>query len=153
MLIQLDSPGAVLSTVDLDVLAFKLSHARVPVVVWIGPSGARAYGGAVRLVEAAAITGMAPGTGVGRFTGRCPPCPPGDPLHTPRSFSASQAVARHAVDTVAPTLGDFIVGLDGHPVGGHPNLSTARVVQRNGQPRREPSVQVRFAKLALVPGS
>ncbi|MCU1448202.1 MAG: hypothetical protein JWP02_372, partial [Acidimicrobiales bacterium] len=129
----------------------KISHASVPVAVWVGPSGARAYGGAVRLVQAAAVTGMAPGTRVGRFTTPCPLCPPGDVLRTGRSLSPSQAVAGHAVDTVAPTLGDFIVGLDGHPVPGHPNLSTARVVQRNGQPRREPSVQVRFAKLALVP--
>jgi membrane-bound serine protease (ClpP class) len=151
LLIQLDSPGAVVSGVDLDALASEVSHASVPVAVWIGPSGTRAYGGAVRLVQAASVTGMAPGTRVGRFAGRCPLCPRGDVLRTGRSLSPSQAVALHAVDTVAPTLGDFIVGLDGHPVPGHPDLSTARVVQRDGQPRREPSVQVRFAKLALVP--
>ena len=151
LVIQLDSPGSVLSGDDLDVLAFRISHARVPVTVWIGPSGARAYGGAVRIVHAAAITGIAPGSHVGRFRGRCPLCPPDDPLRTQRSLSASAAVRAHAVDNAAPTLGDFIVGLNGHPVAGHPNLSTARVVTRNGNPRLAPTVDVRFAKLGLLP--
>jgi len=132
LLIQLDSPGAVVSSSALDALAAKLRDASVPVAVWIGPSGARASGGAIRLVRAAEITGIAPGSRLG-------------------TLSASQAVSRKAVGSVAPTIGDFIVGLDGHPVAGHPDLSTAKVVQKNGQPRREPSVEVRFAKLALIP--
>jgi membrane-bound serine protease (ClpP class) len=152
LVIQLDSPGSVLSAGQLDVLAFRVSHARIPVTVWIGPSGARAHGGAVRLVRPAAITGIAPGSHVGRFTGRCPLCASDDPLHTKRSLSASQAVRAHAVDNDAPTLGDFIVGMNGHPVPGHPNLSTARQVNPNGRgPRLEPTVNVRFAKLGLLP--
>src|SRR5437763_9530932 len=99
LVIQLDSPGSVVSGRDLDVLAFRVAHARVPVTVWIGPSAARATGGAVRLVEAAAITGIAPGSHVGRFRGPCPLCPPGDPLRASRSLSSSQAVAARAADT------------------------------------------------------
>jgi membrane-bound serine protease (ClpP class) len=59
-------------------------------------------------------------------------------------------VARKAADLISPTIGDFIVDLDGRMVNGQA-LQTARVVQRSGQPRREPSVDVRFAKLALIP--
>jgi len=130
LVIQLDSPGSLLSRTDLDVLAFHISHAAVPVTVWVGPSGAHASGGAVRLVQAAAISGVAPAGRVGHL-------------------SSTQAVRAHAVDNAAPTLGDFIVGLNGRQVGGH-TLSTARVVTRNGQPRLEPTVQVRFAKLGLL---
>jgi membrane-bound serine protease (ClpP class) len=149
LVIQLDSPGTLVSGHDLDVLTARLAHASVPVAVWVGPSGARAYGGAVSLLQAAGIAGVSPGSHVGRFTGRCAGCQARSGLRTPRALSASEAAARQAVETVAPTLGDFIVDLDGRTVGNH-RLSTARVVQRGGQPRREPAVDVRFAKLALV---
>jgi membrane-bound serine protease (ClpP class) len=131
LVIQLDSPGSLLSTRDLGRLTARVRTARVSVAVWIGPSGAEAKGGALALVRAADIKGMSPGSALG-------------PL------SSSQAVARKAVDNLAPTLGDFIVDLDGRTVGNR-QLSTARVVERGGQPRREPSAQVRFAKLALIP--
>lgn len=131
LIIQLDSPGSLLSTRDLGKLATRVRTARVPVAVWIGPSGAEAKGGALTLVRAADLKGMAPRSSLGRL-------------------SSSQALARKAVDNLAPTIGDFIVDLDGRTVGGE-QLSTARVVERGGQPRREPSARVRFAKLALIP--
>jgi len=131
LVVQLDSPGSLLSSRDLAKLTTRVRDSQVPVAVWIGPSGAEAKGGALALVRAADVKGMAPRSSLG-------------PL------SSSQALARKAVDNLAPTIGDFIVDLDGHSVAGR-QLSTARVVQRNGQPRREPSVQVRFAKLALIP--
>lgn len=148
LVVQLNSPGAVLSGAQLDELAFRVSHAPVPVAVWVGPSGARAYGGAVRLVRAAATSGMATGTRVGRFRDECRLCPPDDPLLTGASLSAAEARRRLAIDTVAPTLGDFIVEQNGRQLGAR-QLETARVVTRDGQPRREPIAQVRFAKLSL----
>ena len=146
LVIQLDSPGAVVSDAKVDGLASRLARATVPVAVWVGASGARAYGGAARLADAAGIVGIAPGSHIGR----CPRCLLRPGLRTMRSLSSSQASATKAVDMASPTIGDFIVDLDGRTVGGHV-LSTARVVQRAGQPRREPSVDVRFAKLALIP--
>ena len=126
LVIQLDSSGAVASPKRLDALVQRIRHASVPVAVWVGPSGAVARGDATRLVAAAAIVGQAPGS---RMRPRTVPT-------TARVF--------------APTLGDFIVGLDSRTVGDH-TLATAKVVQRGDQPRREPSVRVRFAKLGLVP--
>ncbi len=149
LVIQLDSTGSLLSDVELDELAFRVTHAAVPVAVWVGPSGARAFGGAVRLVRAAAVSGMATGTRIGRFADECPLCPADDPLLTPRTLSADEALRRQAVDTVAPTLGDFIVEQHGQQLGGR-QLETARVVERDGEPRREPIAQVRFAKLSLL---
>jgi len=144
LVIQLDSPGALIDRTSLDVLAFRLSHARVPVAVWVGPSGSRAYGGANRLVAAAALAGMAPGTHVGKNPGG----PRGSPLSVPRALGADQARAGGATGVVAPTLGEFIVGLDGQTVGGRV-LSTARVVNQGQNQRREASGNVRFAKLGI----
>jgi membrane-bound serine protease (ClpP class) len=149
LVIQLDSPGSLLSDQKLSELTFRISHSGIPVGVWVGPTGSRAYGGAVRLVRAAATSGMATGTRVGRFRGECALCPPGDPLLTGASLSADEAARREAVGGVAPTLGDFIVEQHGRQVGGR-QLETARVVTRDGTPRREPVAQVRFAKLGLL---
>ena len=146
LVVQLDSPGDLLSTSQLNALTHRLAGAAVPVAVWVGASGARAYGGGARLADVAPVVGIAPGSHIGQ----CPDCRVRPGLRTTRSLSAGRAAARKAVDLISPTIGDFIVDLDGRTVNGH-TLQTARVVQRGGQPRREPSVDVRFAKLALLP--
>ena len=145
LVLQLDSPGDLLSAGQLNALTSELTRATVPVAVWVGASGSRVYGGAARLADAADIVGIAPGSRLGQ----CRTCRMRPGLRTPRSLSAGQAVARKAADLVSPTIGDFIVDLDGRTVHGQ-TLQTARVVQRGGQPRRQPSVDVRFAKLALL---
>ena len=146
LVVQVDSPGDLLSAGRLNALTSKLARATVPVAVWIGESGSRAAGGAARLADVAGIVGIAPGSHIGQ----CPTCRVRPALRTARALSAGPAVARKAADLIAPTIGDFIVDLDGRTVNGHA-LHTARVVERGGQPRREPSVNVRFAKLALLP--
>ena len=62
MVIQLNSTHTVVSQEALDRLALRLSHAKIPVAVWVGPSGARAYEGAASLVRVAGISGMAQGS-------------------------------------------------------------------------------------------
>jgi len=146
LVIQVDSPGDLLSSSQLSRLTSRVARASVPVAVWVGESGAVAHGGAARLADVAPVVGIAPGSHVGE----CPDCQVRRGLRTTRSLSASQALARKAVDLISPTIGDFIVDLDGRTVNGHV-LQTARVVQRGNQPRREPSVSVRFAKLSLIP--
>ncbi|MGH9226839.1 MAG: NfeD family protein [Acidimicrobiales bacterium] len=149
LVIQLDSPGSVLSDRGMDELVAQIRGAAVPVGVWVGPSGSEAYNDALRLIRAAAVSGIANGAHIGRYRGRCPECRPDDPLLTGQRLSAGQARGQQAVDTVTPTLGDFVVEMDGRVVAGR-TLETARVVTRDGQPRREPIAQVRFAKLNLV---
>lgn len=135
--IQLDSPGALVSRNELTVLAFRIIDSQVPVAVWVGPTGSRAHGAAAGLLEAAGVASMAPGSHVGRAPG------------IPRSLGANEAKARGIVSVIAPTLGDLVVGLDGQKVGDKV-LSTARVVDRDGQPRREVTGNVRFAKLGIL---
>jgi membrane-bound serine protease (ClpP class) len=137
LVIQLDSPGALVDNSRLNRLAARLRTARIPVAVWVGPSGARAYGGAARLLEAADVAGMAPGTHAGKSS------------LIPGSLGSGAAKARGAIDVIAPTLGEFIVGLDGQVVD-TVTLRTARVVTEGGQPRRQAAAEVRFAKLGLL---
>jgi len=136
LVIQIDSGGGIVSQGAIDALAFRISHSRVPVAVWVGPSGSRAYGQAFELLRAAPVSGMTTRGGVGTEG---------------RRLSAATALKEKVVDLSAPTLGDFIVELDGRQVGST-RLETAKVIREAGKdPRRQPTVAVRFAKLALLP--
>lgn len=63
LLVGLDTPGGSLESTRLIARAFL--GARVPVLVWVGPSGARAGSAGLFLVLASHFAGMAPGTNIG----------------------------------------------------------------------------------------
>lgn len=131
VVLQMDSPGALIGRQEIDELAFRVAHSAVPVTVWIGPTGARASGDAARLVEAAAYGAMAPRT---RLDGLAP----------------EAARERGRVDAVVPTIGEFLADLDGKVVGGR-ELDTARVVtDSTGQTQTQAAGDVRFGKLPLM---
>ncbi|MBV8296799.1 MAG: hypothetical protein JO085_08190, partial [Acidimicrobiia bacterium] len=88
LVIQVDSPGDLLSTGQLNVLTATLAGASVPVAVWVGAPGSRAYGGAARIADVAGVVGIAPGSHIGQ----CPSCRVRAGLRTTRSLSAGQAV-------------------------------------------------------------
>lgn len=128
LVIRLDTPGVLVSRGRLAALVQRIRTARLPVAVWVGPSGARAGGAAAGLVTGAAAAGMAPAT---RVSGLGP----------------EAARARGLVQTVVPTLGEFVVDLDGQDLAGK-TLRTARVAP--GGDRRQQAGEVRFAKLGLT---
>ena len=127
VVIQMNSPGALIDRQKLDELVFRVSHSSVPVTVWIGPTGGRAYGGAARLTAAAAYVGMAPRTRIGRFEG------------VPGGLDADAAVARGLADTVVPTIGEFLADLDGKEIGAGPGAGHGpgghRLRRRDARPR------------------
>ncbi|HJU57803.1 MAG TPA: NfeD family protein [Actinomycetota bacterium] len=63
LVLQLDTAG----TLDVDpvALAERIHDARVPVVVWVGPSPAKAAGAGLLFLYAASLGAVAPGAGVG----------------------------------------------------------------------------------------
>jgi len=63
LVVRLDTPGGVLSTTR-DIVQAELS-ARVPIVFWVGPPGARAGSAGVFLTLAAHIAAMAPSSNIG----------------------------------------------------------------------------------------
>jgi membrane-bound serine protease (ClpP class) len=143
LVVQLNSGGSVISPAALHSLAAVITDSPVPVAVWVGPNGDRAYGAAYVIFQAAALRGMAAETRVGN-------APTTDPL-AGRTVDSTQAAQQGLVTPGLnqPTLGDFVVNLDGQKIDGR-TLHTAEVVRVNGQPRRQPTVAVRFEKLSLI---
>jgi membrane-bound serine protease (ClpP class) len=124
LVIQLDSPGVVIDRAEYRDLLDLLDNTSVPIGVWVGPAGASARFASAELLTPADVRGRGPGTTLG--TG------------------ASGLVLQ------APTLGDFIVSLDGAQTRAG-RLDTAVVeVNEEGQPRRKPNVEVRFVEPAFV---
>jgi membrane-bound serine protease (ClpP class) len=172
LLMQLDSGGAL--DVDVASLVRLVRESRVPIAVWVGPSGARAQGGAALLAEAAPILFVAPGSDLG----------PGVPVRlddpagavdtvrgqlgafatatgrddaatrtlATRSLGATEAGRLAVTNGVRPTVGEVIVTLDGRTVrtaAGPVRMSTARVIGTGRGRRRQPNQQVVFDSLGL----
>jgi membrane-bound serine protease (ClpP class) len=153
LVLQLNSKGATVGAGRMAELAARFEASRVPVAVWIGPSGSRGLGAAGQLVGAADFSGLAPGARIGDFGD---PLPGRDPVggaqadqlvhHT---LGATDAAERNVVDSDAPTIGLFVLALDQLEAKGT-TLSTARVVEGASGPTREATAQVRFAKLGVA---
>ncbi len=156
LVIQLNSRKAVVDDDEMAALIDEVADAKVPIAIWVGPSGSRGYEGSGQLLLAADVTGISPGSRVGNF---------GDALDADAltasdkatidkyccsSLGAAEAVDAGVVDLNSPVLGQFIVGLDGVEVDGT-TLHTAEIVQSSGGPRSQPIAQVRFSKLDLLP--
>jgi membrane-bound serine protease (ClpP class) len=138
LVLQIDSTGGVASKAALDSLVARLRHARVPVAAWVGGSGSpRAYRAAFAVVEAAALSGVAPGARVGEEA-------PG--------VTGTEALRRKLIDVDAPTLGDLLVELDGRASPSGTIDVPNEIIRRAGRPpQRRPLVEVRFAKPSLTP--
>lgn len=156
LVLQLDSSGSVLSDQDLAALAFTISSSPVPIGIWVGPSGAAALGGSGQLLCFAPFVGVSPGSRAGEVGAPLfpeeefgTPCGEAYPAIRTETVDAEEALELGIADVDAPTIGDFIVNLDGEQVG-DTALETATVVQTDQGPRREPAAQVRFAALPLV---
>ena len=61
LIVQMNSKGAVVSPERMARLAEAIHDAKVPVALWVGPSGSRALGLTGQLLGAAPVTAMAPG--------------------------------------------------------------------------------------------
>jgi membrane-bound serine protease (ClpP class) len=136
VVLQLDSPGAVVSDARLDQLLDVIARADVPVTVWVGPSGAAARDEAFALVEAADVAALAPRSRLQA---------PGGP-----SLGSEQAFEQGLTDFCclqAATVGDFIVSLSDH---GIPVETQLIEDPDGGDPRRAPDTPTRFSALPLV---
>jgi membrane-bound serine protease (ClpP class) len=134
VILQLDSPGAVVDRDRFDELLATIDAAEVPITVWVGPSGAQAADEAFELVEAADVSGVAPGSRLR---------PEGRP-----SLGSDEAVEAGVADLggrQAATIGDFAVNLADH---GIPVESIE--VDEGDEIRRQPVTRTRFAALSLV---
>jgi membrane-bound serine protease (ClpP class) len=136
---QMDASGAV--DVDVNALLNDVTHASVPVTVWVGPSGGGARGAAALLARSADFAAVAPGAHLG----------PVDPIrYDDTSFTV--AAPLKDVTAKAATLLEFIGLLDGRTLqtaAGAVKPSTIKVVELDGRQVREPKGEVHFRKLGL----
>jgi len=161
VILQLNSRGAVVSRARMTELLETIKTSTIPVAVWVGPSGARAYGMPAQILAVADVTAMAPGSRIGRI---------GVPLKVNGSnisFGAAdevlgtqtlgfleareQGALKFATDDRGvPVLRNMLYVLDGVTVKGATLDTVADSIDANGQVVRE-ATTVRFFKLGLAP--
>ncbi|MFZ4515583.1 MAG: NfeD family protein [Acidimicrobiia bacterium] len=174
IVLQLDSKGA--TAVRPSKVVAAITNSNAPVAVWVGPSGASARGLAAELAVAAPLSGIANGAPIGPATplrldrpdqpntnevadqlaalsARNARSPESARLLARQSLGASEAVERGIIDSVQPTLGAFLVSLDGktvQTVTGPKTLATAKVVGEGENRRTVTALQVQFRGLTLA---
>ena len=147
LVMQFNSGASVLTGERFGELAARMRDAKVPIAIWVGPSGAKAKGGAAQLVPLADTIGIAPKSRVGRF---------GPNLLDQSAFPTSlsdDTVARLRNDTIgsddsgligasaAPTIGQFLIELPGF---------RTEVDNSGDQPTIKPLTPVVFSALPLL---
>jgi membrane-bound serine protease (ClpP class) len=138
-ILQLDSPGAVVSAERLRQLVERIRSSPVPTAVWVGPSGSNAGGAAADVVAAARYRALAPGSSLRDGN---------------KTVGADEAYARMLTNVpakcerergskegCAATVGDLVVSLAEVPT---------RQIEQDGQTRLEPAARVRFSQLPLT---
>ena len=119
VIIQLDSRAALSERVNH--LVTRIADPPLPLVVWVGPQPAVAFGGAAHLLAAASIRAAAPGVEVGYalpvVAGGSPsPGPTGPPAAYWYETVRVHEPIEGLVDIVAPSISNLLVELDGRTV-------------------------------------
>ncbi|MDZ7676735.1 MAG: NfeD family protein [Acidimicrobiales bacterium] len=142
VVLQLNSDGATVSDGEIDELVSAVESADTTVAVWVGPSGSSAEDEASRLVAAADVSGVPPGS-------RIEVTPElldargltSDDLDgqaaVGENVGSGTAAELGLVDNAAPVLGDFVIELPGFETDVEDD-------------RRVPVTDVRFGQLQLV---
>ena len=141
LVLQLNSNGAVVADDRLDELVERIEHAAVPVDVWVGPSGSRATGATTSVLAAARTVGVAPKSRVEVTRTLLGDGTLGGDAAVGDKVGADTAVELGLADNAAPTIGEFVLGLDG---------VESSVVGTGKDRHREPVSQTRFAQLPLA---
>jgi membrane-bound serine protease (ClpP class) len=139
VVLQVNSPGSVVSAARLAELTDHIRRSPIPIDVWVGPSGSKALAEATELLAAAGVVGIAPGS-------RIEVTPAlvrrgGNPDLVGKQLGAEEAVKAGIAGTDAPVVGDFIVDLPG---------VKSTVINQGDEQRRQPLTKVRFTRLPLT---
>lgn len=159
LVLQMNSKGAVVSRDRMEFLAQRIAGAKVPVGIWVGPSGSRATGLSGQLMGAAAATGVAGRTKIGDFGELLQPdgvtLQLGDAGTELRNRTVGAQDARQLglvrINSTDPTIEivkNMIAGMDGLEHGGR-TLDTARETVKGGTVQQELTA-VRFTDLGLA---
>lgn len=168
-ILKIDSPGV--SSGDIAMLYQAVLEAPAPVVSWIGPHPAVAFGGVAYLANHADIRSAAPGAEIGylvpavqRGSGATPSVRPGDDsgaffsevdrlADTTSTVAIDGPIVLGFVDRIDPALGQLIVSLDGVVVTRGDRtweLSTASMETIDDQEFLVSTRTVKFIKPGLI---
>lgn len=168
-ILKIDSPGV--SSGDLTGLFQAITEASAPVIAWVGPNPAVAFGGAAYIVNHTDIRTAAPGAEIGYLSpavhrGAAGPAsvrPGEDPDRfssvveelddSKRIVTPDDPTIYGFVDRLEPALGQLIISLDGEVAtrGSESfELSTARVETIEGQEVLVSTRTVKFIKAGLL---
>ncbi len=166
VILQLDVPAVVADPDRYGELAAVIASPPIPLVVWIGPAPATAYGGALELAASAPLTFAAPGARVGHAS----PTVVGGETSTPPQITGDLAdrsvvveeVRAGVIDEMAPTIRQLIQVLDGQSIevrGENVDISTLVPVAGGltGEVTtapvvfHEPGYWTRFLRMAVSP--
>ena len=157
LVLQVNSRGAVVSDERMAALMERIAEARVPVGVWVGPSGARLYGSPAQILVVADVTGMAPGARVGNVGPSVSEYTLGPGLDELRTSTVGLSDARslgvfkqRISDEGIATMLNMLDALDGYAENGVELDTTTETVTDSGVVQRETIATARFAKLGLV---
>ncbi|MGA0877927.1 MAG: NfeD family protein [Ilumatobacteraceae bacterium] len=156
LILQVNSRAALVGRDEMRKLYERIENAGVPVAIWVGPSGARATGLVAQLLSAADVTGMAPGTRIGRS---------GTPLTDAVDFGGATddlrsgtlgfqdarrlgALKLEISDEGVPTIRNMVFALDGLVVDGT-ELDTAIESLNDDGTVSNDITTVRFHKLGI----
>ncbi len=160
VVLQVNSRGAVVSAERMAELLTKISEADIPVAVWVGPTGARAFGLSAQLLAVADVRAMAPGARIG-YTGQLLKV-----NGTEISFGTIGAVLRTSTigftearkegvlnyagdDQGVPVVRNMLLALDGIKVDNSELNTVVEKVDSSGQIVRD-ATAARFFKLELT---
>jgi membrane-bound serine protease (ClpP class) len=173
LIFQLNSNGAIGE--DIEPVVAMMEKSKVPIAVWVGPSGSDAKGAATIMLEAADLAYVSTNSGAGpgqpvrvddpgatttrgvanrlaQLAERNGRDPDGARKLAANRLGSAAAAKVGATNGVRPTLGELIVQLDGKTVttaAGDVRLSTAKVVGEGKDRRRQPNQDVVFNRLGL----
>lgn len=161
VILQMNTRGAVIGRDDMTDLLSAIADSKIPVAIWVGPSGARAYGLPAQMLAVADVTAMAPGTRVGRtgtllkVNDSTVSFGKADDLLYKESLGFLEARKEGVLkfstdDRGVPVLRNMLYALDGLNVRGATLNTVVDVIGANNQVTRE-ATTVRFFKLGLVP--
>ena len=148
IILQVNSPGHAVDEDELLQLLDDLEAAPIPVVVWVGQSGAKAEGGAAHLVTVADFAAISTKGRVGDFGDIDNPRAAQFDAYRDRVASVDEAIEAGMVAELAPLIGELLLIMEREGLvsdisepfeGGEAGLRTLQA-----------DVQVQFAKLSLT---
>ena len=157
-IIQLDSRATLSDAIHH--LVTRIADPPLPLVVWVGPEPAAAFGGAAHVLAAAPVKAAAPGVEIGYtdpvVAGSDSATNPGYPLHeySGAVIEVTQPIAG-LVDVVAPSISNLLVELADRTVAVRGQTVTLDTVRETEQGTvavptlfHEPGVAVRLLRIA-----